>query len=137
MTAATLPTPDDIALAVEDIDHYAAIRASLSGPDKAWFTAAVDEAYEAAHGPARRLSERDLRILAFARRRFPNPGSMEAAIREQFGLSATRYHQILNALIDRPQALAADPVLVGRLRRLREARRIQRAARNHDSRSAD
>jgi len=50
-------------------------------------------------------------------------------VRERLGLSGTRYHQLLNSLIDTPDALAYDPMLVGRLRRLREARRRARAAR--------
>ncbi len=31
-------------------------------------------------------------------------------------MSATRYYQVLNALVDKPEALAADPLLVKRLR---------------------
>ena len=46
-------------------------------------------------------------------------GAKEEAIRELFSMSATRYYQVLNALVDRPEALAADPMLVKRLRRLR------------------
>jgi hypothetical protein len=53
----------------------------------------------------------------------------EQAIRDQFGMSATRYYQVLNALIDRPESLAFDPLLVKRLRRLRAARQRQRSAR--------
>ncbi|MCL2490788.1 MAG: DUF3263 domain-containing protein [Propionibacteriaceae bacterium] len=48
-------------------------------------------------------------------------------IRTQFALSAPRYYQIVNALIDRPEALAYNPVLVQRLRRLREQRRFARS----------
>jgi hypothetical protein len=44
-------------------------------------------------------------------------------------MSATRYYQVLNALLDRPEALAADPMLVKRLRRLRTARQRARSAR--------
>jgi hypothetical protein len=44
-------------------------------------------------------------------------------------MSATRYYQVLNALIDRPEALAFDPLLVRRLRRLRAARQRARSAR--------
>jgi hypothetical protein len=44
-------------------------------------------------------------------------------------MSATRYYQLLNLLIDRPEALAHDPMLVKRLRRVRSQRRRQRAAR--------
>ena len=44
-------------------------------------------------------------------------------------MSATRYYQVLNALIDNPVALAADPMLVKRLRRLRSSRQRARSAR--------
>jgi len=50
----------------------------------------------------------------------------ERAIREQLGLSTTRYHQLLTKTLDLPQALAYDPMLIRRLRRLREARRRKR-----------
>lgn len=68
------------------------------------------------------LTEREERILAFERQWWRHAGAKEQAIRDQFGLSATRYHQILNKLLDNPAALAADPVLIKRLRRLRAAR---------------
>ena len=51
------------------------------------------------------------------------------AVREKFDMSSTRYYQVLNALIDRPEALEADPLLVRRLRRLRPPRQRQRSAR--------
>lgn len=71
---------------------------------------------------AEALTEREERILAFERQWWKHAGAKEQAIRDAFDLSATRYYQILNALLDKPAALAADPVLVGRLRRLRSAR---------------
>ena len=79
-------------------------------------------------GPERQLlSERDERILAFEAKWWKHAGSKEQAIRDSFGLSATRYYQLLNALLDNPAALERDPVLVGRLRRLRSTRaRIRR-----------
>ena len=43
-------------------------------------------------------------------------------------MSATRYYQVLNALIDKPEALAHDPLLVKRLRRLRASRQRKRSA---------
>jgi len=43
-------------------------------------------------------------------------------------MSATRYYQLLNALIDKPEALAEDPMLIKRLRRLRSTRQRARAA---------
>jgi len=76
-----------------------------------------------------RLSERDHQILDFERNWWKYAGAKEAAVREQFDMSATRYYQVLNALIDRPEALEADPLLVRRLRRLRAARQRQRSAR--------
>ena len=58
-----------------------------------------------------------------------NLGAKEQAIREQFDMSATRYYQVLNALIDQPEALAFDPMLVKRLQRMRAARQRARSAR--------
>lgn len=68
------------------------------------------------------LTERERQILAFERRWWRHAGAKEQAIRDTFGLSATRYYQILNGLLDHPAALAVDPVLVNRLRRLRASR---------------
>ena len=75
------------------------------------------------------LSERDQAILAFERQWWKFAGMKEQAIREQFEMSATRYYQVLNALIDRPEAIVFDPMLVKRLRRLRSARQRARSAR--------
>jgi hypothetical protein len=78
---------------------------------------------------AEELSERDQSILAFERQWWRFAGAKEQAIRESFDMSATRYYQVLNALIDREAALAYDPLLVKRLRRLRTARQRARSAR--------
>jgi hypothetical protein len=75
------------------------------------------------------LTERDRAILAFERQWWKYAGAKETAIRELFGLSATRYYQLLNALVDEPAALAADPLLVKRLLRMRGQRQRSRAAR--------
>jgi len=75
------------------------------------------------------LSERDSQILEFERQWWKYAGAKETAVREKFDMSSTRYYQVLNALIDRPEALEADPLLVRRLRRLRAARQRQRSAR--------
>ena len=75
------------------------------------------------------LSDRDRAILDFERHWWKYAGAKETAIRESFDMSATRYYQVLNALIDRPEALASDPLLVRRLRRLRASRQRQRSAR--------
>ena len=75
------------------------------------------------------LSERDCEILAFERQWWKYAGAKEQAVRDLFDMSATLYYQVLNALIDRPEALAHDPMLVKRLRRLRAARQRARSAR--------
>lgn len=75
------------------------------------------------------LTDRDQQILEFERLWWKYAGAKEQAVREQFAMSATRYYQVLNALIDRSEALAFDPLLVKRLRRLRAARQRQRSAR--------
>ena len=75
------------------------------------------------------LTPTETQILAFERQWWKYAGAKESAVSEQFGMSATRYYQVLNALIDRPEALAHDPLLVRRLRRLRSARQRQRDAR--------
>ncbi|WP_018636288.1 DUF3263 domain-containing protein [Parafrankia elaeagni] len=73
------------------------------------------------------LSERDARVLAFEKLRWQHPGAKDAAIRAEFGLSSTRYYQLLHVLIDSPAALATDPMLVRRLQRLRDERRRARS----------
>jgi|ERR687891_1210313 hypothetical protein len=74
------------------------------------------------------LTERDRAILDFERQWWKYAGAKEQAVRDSFGMPATRYYQVLNALIDRPAALAHDPMLVKRLRRLRSARHTARSA---------
>lgn len=75
------------------------------------------------------LDHRAREILDFEREWWRVPGPKERAVRERFGLSAARYYQLLNRLIDTPEALRYDPMLVRRLRRLRAARRRRRFAR--------
>jgi hypothetical protein len=75
------------------------------------------------------LTERESEILAFERQWWKYAGAKEQAIRDLFDMSATRYYQVLNALIDRPAALVHDPMLVKRLRRLRTTRQRTRQAR--------
>jgi hypothetical protein len=75
------------------------------------------------------LTDREREILAFERQWWKYAGAKETAIRDLFDLSATRYYQTLNALIDRPEALVHDPMLVKRLRRLRTTRQRTRSAR--------
>jgi hypothetical protein len=79
--------------------------------------------------PTDGLTVREREILSFERQWWKYAGAKEQAIRDLFDMSATRYYQVLNALIDRPEALAADPMLVKRLRRLRSSRQRARSAR--------
>ena len=79
------------------------------------------------------LTDRDRAILDFERGWWSEPGPKELAIRERFDLSSTRYYEILNELLDIPDALDYDPLVVRRLRRLRERRRRAR----YEGRSAN
>ncbi len=81
-----------------------------------------------APSPRGDLDDREREILDFEREAWKLTMSKERAIRERFGFSATRYHQLLHRVIDRPESLAYDPMLVRRLRRVREARRRRRVA---------
>lgn len=75
------------------------------------------------------LTELEAQILAFEKQWWKYAGVKESAIAEQFGMNVTRYYQILNALLDNPAALAAEPLLVKRLRRARDQRHRERSAR--------
>jgi hypothetical protein len=75
------------------------------------------------------LDQRDLDILDFERSWWKHAGVKEQAIKERFDMSATRYYQLLNELLEQPAAMAHDPILVKRLKRLRVYRQRQRVAR--------
>jgi hypothetical protein len=75
------------------------------------------------------LTDLETRILDFERNWWRFAGAKEVAIKELFDLTAPRYYQLLNDLIDRDDALVASPMLVKRLRRLRESRMQARTAR--------
>jgi hypothetical protein len=79
--------------------------------------------------PGAELSRREHEMLLFERQWWRRAGAKETAIRDLFGVPPTRYYQVLNALVDRPEALATDPLLVRRLRRLRSARQQKRSCR--------
>lgn len=72
------------------------------------------------------MNDTDQAILAFEGEWFRRVGNKERTIRERFGLTPTRYYQRLNRLLDEPEALAAQPALVHRLRRIRQTRQRQR-----------
>lgn len=73
------------------------------------------------------LSDRDLAILAFEGEWRRHVGAKEEAIRDELGLSPARYYQLLGRLIDTTEAQQHDPMLVKRLRRLRDAREHARS----------
>ncbi|GAC1531144.1 MAG: hypothetical protein NVS3B12_06690 [Acidimicrobiales bacterium] len=72
------------------------------------------------------LSSRERAILDFERSWWSQPGSKEQSIRHQLELSPTRYYQLLADLLDSPDALTYDPLVVRRLRRIRDRRRRAR-----------
>jgi hypothetical protein len=84
---------------------------------------------DSAPGTGTGLGRRDRDILAFERQWWQYAGAKEQAIKDRFDLSPTRYYQVLNEIIDNPAALAEDPLLVRRLRRLRTSRQKTRSAR--------
>jgi len=69
------------------------------------------------------LTELEVRILDFEKSWWKHAGAKESAIKELFDMKPPAYYQMLNNLIDREDALLAAPMLVKRLRRIREARR--------------
>ena len=107
-------------------EHSAAQPAGASDPHRGPRRGSLLEDFQLRDSP---LSEREQQILALERQWWKYAGAKEQAIRELFDLSATHYYQILNALIDTEAALAHDPMLVKRLRRLRTSRQRARTAR--------
>lgn len=74
------------------------------------------------------LTELEHRILDFEKQWWRYAGAKESSIKELFDLTPPAYYQLLNNLIDREEALLSQPMLVKRLRRLREARTEARSA---------
>ena len=83
------------------------------------------------------LSERELAILSFEQGWWSLDGPKESLIRERFQISPEAYYQELNALIDKAEALEADPLVVRRLRRERARRRNGRLGSTVESSVAD
>ena len=75
------------------------------------------------------LSDRERQMLAFEREWWQHAAVKEHAVRARLGMSTADYYRALNTVIDRPEALAHDPLLVRRLRRMRLTRQRQRSAR--------
>lgn len=75
------------------------------------------------------LTDEHRSILDLERGWWKYAGAKDAAIRDRFGMTPTRYYQVLNWIIDQPEAVAFDPMTVRRLVRLRDQRRSARAGR--------
>jgi hypothetical protein len=75
------------------------------------------------------LTELEMSVLEFESKWWKYAGTKESSIRELFDLTPARYAELLNSLIDREEALAASPMLIKRLRRMREARLEERQSR--------
>ena len=72
------------------------------------------------------LTDPEKDVLAFERSWWEHRASKDAAIRSRFAIEPAAYYRTLNVLLDRPEALTHDPLLVRRLRRLRAARLARR-----------
>ncbi len=94
-----------------------------------WFARYSEPMYDPMAVSPATVSDQQAALLDFEKLWWALPGSKESEIRERFDMSPTRYYQLLNALIDTEAALAYDPLLVKRLRRLRATRQKERTAR--------
>nr|BEK71304.1 DUF3263 domain-containing protein [Kitasatospora purpeofusca] len=77
------------------------------------------------------LSERERAVLDLEFRHWTadpptTAGQKESAIRQELGISPSRYYQLLNGLLDTERALAHRPMMINRLRAAREASRAAR-----------
>ena len=90
----------------------------------------MSEQLHTVHSYPPALTDREASILAFEREWWRHGGAKEGSIRAQFGLGVTEYYQALNALLDSDAALIHDPMLVKRLRRMRDSRQRGREARH-------
>ncbi len=81
------------------------------------------------HRGAVDLTDLERALLALERDWWRDGASRAEAARRRLGLAAADHARLIGALIDRSDAEAHDPVLVRRLRRMRDARRSERAGR--------
>lgn len=137
MDAAQMLTAREIARQCEQLARLQQRHPSRPAPGRRWWLAEavatpVEQVAESDPEPAEpepeppapggELTERDRSILAFERQWWKHPGAKERAIREIFGLSASGYNRLLDALVASPAALRVDPMLIRRLRRERASR---------------
>lgn len=122
---AHLPAPRPIVEDIDDAEVAADVENAEHAENADTERTEGNERTEAAHQPSP-LGARERAVLDFEVKLWRHAGAKEEAIRTTFGMSATSYYQILNALLDDPAALAYRPTLVARLRRIRDARRDAR-----------
>ncbi|MEV4718343.1 DUF3263 domain-containing protein [Micromonospora noduli] len=131
MSADTTPAAPEPSIDARPGEAVGAAGPTVPNPRPAPPIETADESGPAANEPAQPtdpadptpgLTERERAIVAFEQQWWRHAGAKEQAVRDTFGISSTRYYQLLNALLDNPAALAADPVLISRLRRLRSSR---------------
>jgi hypothetical protein len=72
------------------------------------------------------LTSVEIEILEFERSWWAGDTPKHEGIVDRFSLTSAEYYQQLNMLIDRDVALEHDPMLVRRLRRMRDRRRQER-----------
>lgn len=99
-----------------------------SQPAEALESPATERALDTGSHP---LSERERAVLTFEKQPWKHSGAKDQAIRDRFELSPTHYYQLLNSLLDRPEAQEFEPALVKRLRRIRAAKQRARSGRAH------
>ena len=75
------------------------------------------------------LSEREKDILDFEQSWWSLSIPREQAVRDRFQLTETEYVELLELLIATEAALEAEPLLVRRLRRMKDRRRQEHVAR--------
>ncbi len=75
------------------------------------------------------LTDTEMAMLELERSWFTYAATKDEAISDRFSMTPTAYYQALNALIDRADAVAVDPLTVRRLVRMRDRRRAERASR--------
>lgn len=94
---------------------------------------ALDPAFESTFDPVpvpeTGLGAFERAVLDFEGEWRRHVGAKEEAIRATLGVSPARYYQVLGRLLDSGDALAYAPMLVKRLRRLRDGRQAQQRAR--------
>jgi hypothetical protein len=72
------------------------------------------------------LTDHERAVIDFEREWWQLNSTKNAEIRERFSISTSSYYRALHVLVDRPEALAYDPLTVRRLRKRREQARREK-----------